>query len=152
VKMLHLNEIRLITHEIYIWIKHLIHQLSAHLFESIATRFTSSSSIVKTLTLLKSIFFSIRFDFFLLANILDDNIVRTMINDMKKATFSDDISIMRLDRCERWSERSHDWVSMLVWVKKILMRKFRLMILPSLNKNFWHQLWYSVMSRRFESR
>ena len=69
------------------------YQLSAHFFRSTATRTSSIGNVFKTLALLQPIFSSIELDALLLADILDGYIFRPMINSMKKAGFSDVISI-----------------------------------------------------------
>ncbi len=117
-----MHRIRLITYEICLWIKHLIHQLNAHLFELIATRFTSISCIVKTLSLLKSIFFSIKLNVFLYAYILNDDVFRSMINDMIKTKFFNHINLMSIciEICiKKWSWWFHDWIWVTELEKKI---------------------------------
>ncbi len=68
-KMLNLHRSRLISHEIFLRIKHFIHHVNDHLLESITTQFvkTTKSSLIKTISLLQSKFFCVVIDVFSLA-------------------------------------------------------------------------------------
>ena len=99
--------VRLIANAICMWIQHLIYQLSAQFFRSTATRTSSIGDVFKTLALLQPIFSSIELDALLLADIFDGDIFRPMINSMKKAGFSDSISIRGFFGLWWWSRWCH---------------------------------------------
>ena len=135
-KVLQLYGVRLIANAICMWIQHLIYQLSAHLFRSTATRTSSIGDVFKTLALLQPIFPSIELDALLLADIFDGDIFRPMINSMKKAGFSDGISIRGFFACGGGVDGA-----MVDWGRKsknnfMHIGGFRLKILPSLGINF----------------
>jgi hypothetical protein len=98
VKMLNLHRSRLISHEIFSRIKHLIHHVSDYLLESIITKFfkTTKSCLIKTISLLQSKFFCVVIDVFSFADVFYDDITSSIINDMKKASSSNSVCLLTL--------------------------------------------------------
>jgi hypothetical protein len=116
----------------FFWIQHLIYQIVAYLLRTIATLLvnTTKSSHINTFSLFQSASLFIMFNIFLLAHLLYDNIAWWSINDMKKSSFSDNISFMLSLWLREWSWWCHEWMIILRGTGRKFDGEFRLNCYP----------------------